>query len=267
MKNKITKYLAENRQIRIYILSGIQIYKDTEALEMNSKHKTLFREALNITALANALNSGQQRLSYTFFSKNRKSKISTESFSNGTITGMVTTDENQLDFRDGTLQTISTSDNKFGSSHTSHSSLNHGNIYMDIEQYYFSSEQTPTYLFPLSKKKNIVLLMQPLPFADEKIVNKVLSQLNSLKSTLSNVNTKILVEILSSELNDWKYLDSVYVEYSCSCSKDMFLGIVFSLSKEEINDILSKKENLEVTCSLCNKKYVFSTDEIMNYLQ
>ncbi|HFI0683428.1 TPA: Hsp33 family molecular chaperone HslO [Streptococcus suis] len=47
----------------------------------------------------------------------------------------------------------------------------------------------------------------------------------------------------------------------------MFLGIVFSLSKEEINDILSKKENLEVTCSLCNKKYVFSTDEIMNYLQ
>ena len=269
MKNTITKYLVENKQIRIYILSGKQIYRDTQRLDINDYEKSLFRKALNITALSNAINPGTQRLTYTFLSKKRTSKISTESFSNNTITGIINLKESELTFKGGTLQTISALNSQYGGSHTSYSVLDYDNLYKDIEQYYCNSEQIPTYLFPLSDEhnsENIVLLIQSLPFANEKIVAKVLKQVHSAKNDFKHATTKIVSEKLSSVLTDWKYLETINVEYSCGCSKEMLLGLIFSLSPEELDTIISKNEKLNVSCSLCGKKYEFSADDISNYL-
>lgn len=269
MKNTIAKYLVENKQIRIYILSGKQIYRDTQDLDINDYEKSLFRKALNITALSNAINPGTQRLTYTFLSKKRTSKITTESFSNNTITGIIDLKESEPCFKGGTLQTISALNSKYGSSHTSYSVLDYSDLYKNIEQYYCNSEQIPTYLLPLSDEyssENVVLLVQSLPFTEKKTMTKVWKQINYIKKDLKYATAKIVSEKLSDVLLDWKYLESVNVEFSCGCSKEMFLGLIFSLSSEELNNIVSKNEKLSASCSLCGKKYEFSADDISNYL-
>lgn len=139
-----------------------------------------------------------------------------------------------------------------------------------IEDYYTQSEQLPTYVFPLSSRKNpenIVLLIQPLPFADQKIVKKVLATASSIKSTMPYDTFETVISQLSSLFSNWNFLESVAIDYSCSCTKDMFLGLIFSLSQEELDEIFSKDEVLEAHCPLCGKKYTFTPEEIAKYLQ
>lgn len=270
MNNVIKKYLIENKQIRVYILSGKQIYQEIEKLELSNSHKNLFKEALNITALCHSLNIGKQRMSFVFSSKNKDGKISTQSFSNNTITGMITLNDSDTDFKNGTLQTISSINNQFGSSHISYSMLDYGNFYKDIEQYYLSSEQTPTYFIPMSDKqnsKNIVLLVQALPFAKEEIVHNVLQKIDIEKKLMTNFSLDEIEISLSRVLLNWEFLESINIAYSCGCSKEMFLGMIFSLSEDELKNIISKKETLYVSCSLCGKEYAFSYDDIAFYLQ
>lgn len=260
MENKIDKYLAENKQIRIYILSGEQIYCDTEALKIDNNTKIILRKALNITAFENVINSKWQRISYVFLSKNGKSKLSTESFSNNTITGMISLDKDDSNFYGGTLKTIYVPDNQYDVSRTSNLLLNDENIYKNMEKFYDESEQTPTYLIPLlENQNNIVCLVQPLPFADKNIINKVLNQINSIKSKIENA--EMIEELFSSEINDLDYLETVNVKYSCGCSRDMFLKILRSLSGE-LDKNAFEDEKIEVSCSMCGKKYVFNVWEI-----
>ncbi|MHA3224819.1 Hsp33 family molecular chaperone HslO [Globicatella sulfidifaciens] len=270
MKNTIKKYLIESKQIRIYILSGKQIYQEVEKLELNDYGKHLFKEALNITALSHSLNTGKQRMSFLFSSKNGDNKISTQSFSNNTITGIITLNDLESSFKNGTLQAISSIDNQIGGSHISYSMLDYGELYKDMEQYYFSSEQTPTYFIPISDEQNIdniVLLIQPLPFTKEKIVSDVLQKIFIHKKSMTYSS---LVEIESSLpmiFSDCKFLEEINIEYSCGCSKEMFIGMIFTLSEDEIKNIISKKETLDVSCSLCGKEYIFSHEDIASYLQ
>lgn len=262
MENIIDKYLVENKQIRIYILFGEQIYCDTEALKIDNNAKIILRKALNITAFENVINSKWQRVSYVFISKNGKSKLSTESFSNNTITGMISLDKDEPNFYGGTLKIIYVPENQYDISRTSNLLLEDENIYKNMEKFYDESEQTPTYLIPLLEdQNNIVCLVQPLPFADKNIVNKILSQINSIKSKIANIDNKKIIEILLSGLNDLEYLESANVKYSCGCSRDMFLKVLHSISGE-----LDKKAfnngKIEVSCSMCGKKYVFNVEEI-----
>lgn len=103
MKKTLTKYLVGNKQIRVYLLSGKQIYHDIENLNIDSHSKILFRKALHIVALTNALHTGKQRVSYTNLSKNGKSRALTESFSNNNITGTIKLDTKKSHFKGSTL--------------------------------------------------------------------------------------------------------------------------------------------------------------------
>ena len=40
-----------------------------------------------------------------------------------------------------------------------------------------------------------------------------------------------------------------------------------TLSREEIEKLALEQQNTEVCCHFCNKKYVFSTDEMLNLLK
>ena len=268
MKNIIKKYLIENKQIRMYLLSGKQIYQEIENFELDDYEKHLFKEALNITALSHSLNTGKQRISFRFCSKNKANKISTQSFSNNTITGMITLNDLETSFKKGTLQAISSINNQMGSPHVSYSMLDYGELYKNIEQHFLSSEQISTYFIPISDKQNtnnIVLLIQPLPFAKEKTVSNVLQKIYTNKKTLSYSSFSEVESSFSLIFSDWEYLEEISIENSCSCSKEMFIGALFSLSEDEIKNIILEKETLNASCSLCGKEYTFSHEDIASY--
>ncbi|GBD79584.1 putative uncharacterized protein [Tetragenococcus halophilus subsp. halophilus] len=270
MKNQVKKYVIENKQIRIYLLKGTQIYTKVNELNLDNFSKEYFTDALNITALLNALDTSNQRTSFTFLSSQGMNKLSTESFSNHNITGTAEILDNNDTLKGGTLQSVTSSDEQLGTSHTSHSLLYFDDLFQNIEDYYTQSEQLPTYVFPLSSRKNpenIVLLIQPLPFANQKVITNVLDTTSSIKSAMAHDTFENVIDQLSSLFSNWTFLESVDIDYSCSCSKDMFLGLIFSLSREELDEIFSNNEVLEAHCPLCGKKYTFTSEEIAKYLQ
>ncbi len=270
MKNKVMKYLIENKQIRVYLLDGSQIYTKVSQLKLDDFSKEYFTDALNTTALLNALDTSERRTTFTFSSSHQMNKISTELFPDHSITGTVKMLDNNDPFQGGTLQSVISTDKQIGTSHTSHSLLDSNNLYRDIENYYTQSKQLPTYFFPLSNRDNpanIVLLIQPLPFANQKIVKNVLDTVHSIKSTMLYSDFEKVIKQLTPLFANWTFLESVEIDYSCNCSKDMFLGLIFSLTQEELDEIFSKDEVLEAHCPLCGKKYTFTAEEISKYLQ
>jgi len=56
------------------------------------------------------------------------------------------------------------------------------------------------------------------------------------------------------------------VMFRCACSREKILGLLKSMGKEELEDILEKQENPEVICHFCNEHYVFSQEEVQTLL-
>ena len=51
-------------------------------------------------------------------------------------------------------------------------------------------------------------------------------------------------------------------EYKCLCSKDYVKGILISLGKKELDDIIEKEGQVKVDCQFCEKKYIFSKEDV-----
>lgn len=59
-----------------------------------------------------------------------------------------------------------------------------------------------------------------------------------------------------------RVLDRRGVEYRCACSRKRFLRAVLSLEQDEIDDMMSKGEPIEVSCQFCDASYTFRPDEL-----
>ena len=62
-------------------------------------------------------------------------------------------------------------------------------------------------------------------------------------------------------------LDKWNAEYYCDCSRERTKGILMSLGKEEIEKLASEQKETEVCCHFCNKRYVFTADELLKMLK
>ena len=55
--------------------------------------------------------------------------------------------------------------------------------------------------------------------------------------------------------------------YECDCSKEKIERGLISLGKEEIKDIINTQVKIETVCHFCNKKYVFTKEELEKLLE
>ena len=58
------------------------------------------------------------------------------------------------------------------------------------------------------------------------------------------------------------YLPDVYPTYECTCTRGRLEQVVVSLGRDEAYDILRENGKLELTCQFCNKKYVFTKNDV-----
>ncbi len=148
-----------------------------------------------------------------------------------------------------------------------------GEIAEDIATYFAKSEQVPTLLslgVSLDKDGSCLaaggVLIQLLPFPEEETVT--LLERNAEKLThISALFEKGLSneEIAALALIDIPFdpFDSLEVSYRCDCSSDRMLKKIRSLSKTEIQRMLSEQEaegkprELTAVCRFCGSEYTF----------
>lgn len=145
-----------------------------------------------------------------------------------------------------------------------------GEIAEDIASYYVNSEQIPTLCalgvlvdVDYSIKAAGGIIVQLLPFADESLAEKL--EKNAMKArTVVDLLCDGGIEALMGEFLDgidYDVFDCTEVGYVCDCSRERCEKVLLSLGEEDYAEIL-KEPQTEINCQFCEKKYVFSANEL-----
>ncbi len=148
-----------------------------------------------------------------------------------------------------------------------------GEIAEDIANYFAASEQIPTVCGlgvlvnpDLTVKAAGGYLIQLLPFADESCIDILEANVNKLPPVTSMLDSGMSAEDIAKSVLDGlepEVMDSFEVNYKCDCSKERVERALVSLGREELVKMAEEQDSTEVCCHFCDKKYVFSKDEIV----
>ncbi len=149
-----------------------------------------------------------------------------------------------------------------------------GEIAEDIANYFAVSEQIPTVCGlgvlvnpDLTVKAAGGYLIQLLPFADESCIDILEANVNKLPPVTSMLDSGMSAEDIAKSVLDGlepEVMDSFEVNYKCDCSKERVERALVSLGREELVETAEEQDSTEVCCHFCDKKYIFSKDEIID---
>ncbi len=153
-----------------------------------------------------------------------------------------------------------------------------GEIAEDIAQYYAESEQIPTVCAlgvlidtDYTCKAAGGVLIQLLPFADEATISAIernLPRLSNVSSLFEAGMSNEQIAAYALEGIEYDLFDELDCDYLCNCSRDRMERALISLGKPELMKMLweqvseGKEEQLEVNCRFCDKKHVFTREDI-----
>lgn len=147
-----------------------------------------------------------------------------------------------------------------------------GEIAEDVASYYATSEQIPTVCAlgvlvdtDLSVKSAGGFLVQLLPFADEKCIDRIEKNVAAMRPVSTLLNEGVTpVEIANMLLDGLEpdALDTASPVYKCDCSRQRTEKVLISVGKKELDSIAAEGKDTEVCCHFCGKKYVFTPAEI-----
>ncbi len=150
----------------------------------------------------------------------------------------------------------------------------------DLTYYFANSEQIPSSvgLGVLMNKDNTVnvaggFIVQLMPGADSDTAEDMISKLEANVARITSVTSLLADGMSPTDLANYVLEgldpvinDEIEVAYTCDCSKDRFGKKMLALGKKELDSLLSAGEDVEVGCVFCNKKYVFTVDELKGYI-
>ena len=143
-----------------------------------------------------------------------------------------------------------------------------GEIAEDFTAYYALSEQQPTAIalgVKIGKDLTCVgaggVIIQALPGASEENLIKAEEIMKGLKNVSSLIEEKGAEGVLKSLFGDISY-NEYNPKYNCLCSKKYIEGVLISLGKAELEDIIKKEGLVKVSCQFCNTTYEFNEEDV-----
>lgn len=151
-----------------------------------------------------------------------------------------------------------------------------GEVAEDITAYYFVSEQTPTVcglgVLVNPDDEQVLLaggfLIQLLPTADDETITKVENGLKGIKSVTAMLSDGLTPEEICKKVLpefNMELLDRSNVEYKCDCSLERVTNALIAAGKDGLRE-MAEDPQTEVVCHFCNKKYIFTSDQILKLL-
>lgn len=151
-----------------------------------------------------------------------------------------------------------------------------GEIAQDITSYLALSEQIPS-VCALGVLVNPDLtvncaggfLVQLLPFAPESAIDQIEKNINSMQSVTQMISKGMTTEDIALKALDGlspNVLDDFKVEYRCDCSRARVEKALISLGEKELSEMADEPQT-QVECHFCDKKYTFTSQEILSLLE
>jgi molecular chaperone Hsp33 len=173
--------------------------------------------------------------------------------------------------RDGFLTVIK--DLGLKEPYVTNSPLITGEIGEDIAAYFAYSEQIPTVcaVGVLVERDYTVkhaggLLIQLLP----PIIPAYIDQLEQNARALPPITALLaegktpedIMNIAMQGMNP-EVLDQWAVNYHCGCSRERTADLLATLSRDDLRELAEDRQEIEVCCHYCDKRYVFTPGEVM----
>lgn len=111
-------------------------------------------------------------------------------------------------------------------------------------------------------------LVQLLPGAPEELaesIEKNIAAMGQVTDLLAEGGADVLIERALFGLSP-EILSDTPVFYRCKCSRERVARAIASMGRENLEELCAEGENAEVCCHFCDKKYVFTPDEMKEML-
>lgn len=285
MENTIVKTFIYDKQVRAFFADNTKSVNDILCLnkDSNSTLKRMLGKTVSVISLMSATLKGDQRISLQITMTDPKYKVFADADASGNVRGYL--NEALLEVPDhnlplkhligskGRIRVIKgAAMNQFSGV----TDMPYANIVDDLAHYFIQSEQTQTYI-----KTNLVLgqdgsvlssnalFAQLLPGAPSSLMDEIDNTVRTNQAFFNGfkgISRNNIENRLSALFKDVNVIEHSSVRFFCGCSKEMFYGMILSLSKDELNRAISKKESLETGCQICGRTYSFNYNEIKNSL-
>lgn len=152
-----------------------------------------------------------------------------------------------------------------------------GNIAQDVTAYYSDSEQLPTVcnMGTLFNERGeikaavgyMVQIVPPVLDKSLQVLEDNLAKMDNISHMLEQRFAPEHIALAALAGLGGEVLDSWDAQYFCDCSRERTRGILMALGKEELEKLAKEQKKTEVCCHFCNKKYVFTADELCEMLK
>ncbi len=147
-----------------------------------------------------------------------------------------------------------------------------GELAEDFAFYYTVSEQEPTAMalgvLMGSDGKCISaggMVMQALPGCDDESAKKAQDIILGYPDISAKIKELSAKGIAKEHFSNY-YFTERKPKYECICSKEYIDGLIISLGKEELYDILNEQGKIKIECQYCDKKYEYNKDDVDSLL-
>ena len=152
-----------------------------------------------------------------------------------------------------------------------------GEIAEDFVNYFVNSEQrqSAVALGVLVDKNGVKsaggYLITPMPDATEEEIGKVEQAIFNAGAISKMLDNNLSLQDIAKRVTGDEKIeileDNIIPEYKCDCSKEHMKDALISIGKRDLEEILKEDGKLETMCHFCNKKYIFSKEELEKMIE
>lgn len=149
--------------------------------------------------------------------------------------------------------------------------LQTGEIAEDFAYYYAVSEQVPSAVAlgvlvnkDGSVKKAGGYVVQALPDTPDEILSLIEKRLSNVKPITQMLEEGMTLEEIATYISDdlnTRVIEEIVPVYKCDCSKERMERALLTIGKKDLEE-LQKDETTQLECHFCDKKYIFTSEEI-----
>ncbi len=152
-----------------------------------------------------------------------------------------------------------------------------GEVAEDITNYFASSEQTASVCAlgvlvnpDLTVDKAGGFIIQLLPACDEVIIEKIEESIKDIPSVTEMLSSGYTPDDIAKRAMkgiELDKLDESEFTYKCNCSREKVENALISTGIENLREMAESSDNTEVECHFCDKKYVFTPEDIKKLIK
>lgn len=152
-----------------------------------------------------------------------------------------------------------------------------GEIAEDITNYFAVSEQTPSVCAlgvlvnpDLSVSHAGGFIIQLLPGCPDEVISKIETNISNIKSVTAMLQDGYSADdIAKRALKGFNLdkLDENAIAYKCNCTRERVENALISTGLDSLKEMAQSKKNTQVECHFCDKRYIFSADDINNLIK